>query len=60
MFGEEIDHGCCKGGGAVVTEKSERGTRRGPHKENISPKRLAGKTRGADFRVLFAISRLKD
>ena len=51
-FGGEMDDlGCCGGEGALVEEKGEResGVHRDMHKENKSPKLLAGITRGADF-----------
>jgi len=35
----------------VVVEKDKRGAHRGTHKENISPKPLVWKTRGAGFYV---------
>jgi len=57
-FRGETDCRCCGGGGAMVAEKGkrererERAANRGTHKENISPKPLAGKTRRTDFKFL--------
>ena len=48
-FGGERDGGCCRGEATLVAEKGKRGAPRGMHKENISPKPLAGKMRGADL-----------
>ena len=41
-------------------KEKERGAHRGLHKENISPKPLTGKTRGADFCEVLQPAVLKD
>ena len=50
-FRGEMDHVCYGREGTVVMEEGERdrGAHRGTHKENISPKLLASKLRGAEF-----------
>jgi len=49
--GGEMDHGCCRGEGALIAEKGERkrGAHRGLHKENTSPKSFIGKMGGQIF-----------
>ena len=60
LFGGERDIGCCRGEGALVLKKDERGARSGTHKENTSPKLLAGEMRGADFCGFLQLAGLED
>lgn len=63
MWLEELtDLKCYRGEGALVLEKGRResGVHREMHKENTSPKPVAGKMRGADFCEFLQPLELKD
>jgi len=57
-----MDHRCCGREEALVAQKGKRkkGAQRETHKENTSPKPLAGKMRGVDFCEFLQPTGLKD
>lgn len=60
VWGRNV-HRCCRGEGALVAEKGEKEwSTQDMHKENTSPKPLAGRKKGADFHEFLQLEVLKD